>query len=270
METDPSPNRRYHGIVVSHTHWDRAWYLPFRRFRHRLVRLVDRLLDLLDENPAYRAFTLDGQTILLDDYLKIRPDQEDRLRRLIEEERLLIGPWYTLPDLFLVSGEAILRNLQIGHDRCDEFGGGMPVGYIPDPFGHIAQMPQILCGFGLDTYIFMRGLGRKEKERLGGIFDWEAPDGSTPSRPSTSRRATSPPPPWAIPTSSAGSTGTRRRSTSPPSRCAITHSSISPIPSTGSGLGTWIARATSPTSARGRRTRGAFTCRGDSSSAGGY
>ena len=179
MGIDASLNRRYRGIVVSHTHWDRAWYLPFRRFRHRLVRLVDRLLDLLDENPDYRAFTLDGQTILLDDYLAIRPDQEDRLRRLIEEERLLIGPWYTLPDLFLVSGEAILRNLQIGHDRCNEFGGGMPVGYIPDPFGHIAQMPQILRGFGLDTYIFMRGLGRAEKERLGGLFDWAAPDGST-------------------------------------------------------------------------------------------
>jgi mannosylglycerate hydrolase len=179
METDASPNRRYRGIVVSHTHWDRAWYLPFHRFRHRLVRLVGRLLDLLEETPAYRAFTLDGQTILLDDYLEVRPDQEDRLRRLIEDERLLIGPWYTLPDLFLVSGEAILRNLQIGHDYCEEFGGGMPVGYIPDPFGHIAQMPQILRGFGLDTYIFMRGLGREEKERFGGIFDWEAPDGST-------------------------------------------------------------------------------------------
>jgi len=179
METDPSPTRQYRGIVVSHTHWDRAWYLPFRRFRYRLVRLVDRLLDLLEANPDYRAFTLDGQTILLDDYLEIRPDQEDRLRRLIEDERLLIGPWYTLPDLFLVSGEAILRNLQIGHDHCEEFGGGMPVGYIPDPFGHIAQMPQLLRGFNLDTYIFMRGLGREEKERLGGIFDWAAPDGST-------------------------------------------------------------------------------------------
>lgn len=169
----------YRGIVVSHTHWDRAWYLPFQVFRHRLVRLVDRLLDLLEENPDYRAFTLDGQTILLDDYLEVRPDQEDRLRALIADDRLLIGPWYTLPDLFLVSGEALIRNLQIGHDRCDEFGGGLPVGYIPDPFGHIAQMPQLLRGFGLDTYLFMRGMGREMKERLGAVFNWQAPDGST-------------------------------------------------------------------------------------------
>jgi mannosylglycerate hydrolase len=179
METDTTQNCPYRGIVVSHTHWDRAWYLPFQVFRHRLVRLVDRLMDLLEANPDYRAFTLDGQTILLDDYLDVRPDREERLRALIDDGRLLIGPWYTLPDLFLVSGEAILRNLQIGHDRCEDVGGGLPVGYIPDPFGHIAQMPQILQGFGLDTYLFMRGMGREMKERLGAVFDWRAPDGST-------------------------------------------------------------------------------------------
>ena len=168
-----------HGIVVSHTHWDRAWYLPFQVFRHRLVRLVDRLIDLLETDDDYRAFTLDGQTVLLDDYLEIRSDREARLRTLIEDGRLLIGPWYTLPDLFLVSAESVVRNLQVGRARCDAFGGGMTVGYIPDPFGHFAQMPQILRGFGMQTYIFMRGLGRKEKKRLGGTFDWRAPDGST-------------------------------------------------------------------------------------------
>jgi mannosylglycerate hydrolase len=173
-QTDPT----YRGIVVSHTHWDRAWYLPFESFRPRLVRLVDRLLDLLEDNPAYRAFTLDGQTVLLEDYLDVRPDQEERLRRMIEDGRLLIGPWYTLPDLFLVSGEAVIRNLQEGHRMCEAYGGAMPVGYIPDPFGHFAQMPQLLRGFGLDTYIFMRGLDRETKERLGAVFHWEAPDGS--------------------------------------------------------------------------------------------
>lgn len=167
----------YRGIVVSHTHWDRAWYLPFERFRVRLVRLVDRVMDLLEDDSSYRAFTLDGQTVLLEDYLEVRPDQEDRLRRLIEQERMLIGPWYTLPDLFLVSGEALIRNLQEGQRLCARFGSTMPVGYIPDPFGHIAQMPQLLRGFGLDTYLFMRGLDAETKERLGSVFNWEAPNG---------------------------------------------------------------------------------------------
>lgn len=167
----------YRGFIVSHTHWDRAWYLPFEAFRVRLVRLVDRLLDLLDENPAYRAFTLDGQTVLLEDYLDVRPEQEGRLRRLIAEERLHIGPWYTLPDLFLVSGEAVIRNLQEGQRMCEAFGGEMPVGYIPDPFGHFAQMPQILQGMGLDTYLFMRGLHSDDKAEHGSVFYWEAPSG---------------------------------------------------------------------------------------------
>jgi len=143
----------------------------------RLVRLVDRVMDLLEDDSGYRAFTLDGQTVLLEDYLEVRPNQEDRLRRLIEQERLLIGPWYTLPDLFLVSGEAIIRNLQVGHRACTRFGSPMPVGYIPDPFGHIAQMPQLLRGFGLDTYLFMRGLDAETKETLGSVFNWEAPNG---------------------------------------------------------------------------------------------
>jgi mannosylglycerate hydrolase len=172
------PNE-YHGFVVSHTHWDRAWYLPFQAFRLRLVRLIDRLLELLEEDADFRAFTLDGQTVLLEDYLEIRPDQEERLRRLIEQERLQVGPWYTLPDLFLAGGEAVVRNLQRGREVMAHFGGEMPVGYIPDPFGHFAQMPQLLRGFGLDTYFFMRGMSAEMKKRCGASFRWEAPDGSS-------------------------------------------------------------------------------------------
>lgn len=175
----PDTNAPYRGFVVAHTHWDRAWYLPFERFRVRLVRMVDRLLDLLEGDPDFHAFTLDGQAVLLEDYLAIRPENEDRLRALVEAGRLLIGPWYTLPDLFLVSGESIIRNVQRGRRVCDRFGGAMAVGYIPDPFGYPAQLPQLLRGFGLDTLIFMRGMSEDVKERHGAIFDWRAPDGST-------------------------------------------------------------------------------------------
>jgi mannosylglycerate hydrolase len=165
------------GIVVSHTHWDRAWYLPFQTFRHRLVLLIDRLIGLLDSRPDFRSFTLDGQTVLLEDYLALRPEREVDLTRLIGEDRLLIGPWYTAPDLFLASGEALIRNLQRGRQISERMGGTMPVGYVPDPFGHIAQMPQILRGFGIDNYLFTRGMSARMKRELGGIFEWEAPSG---------------------------------------------------------------------------------------------
>ena len=97
--------------VVSHTHLDREWYQPFQEYRIRLVQLTDRLLDLLARDPGYRYFTFDGQTIILEDYLQVRPEQEATLRRYVQEGRLLIGPWYVPPDEFLVSPEATIRNL---------------------------------------------------------------------------------------------------------------------------------------------------------------
>ena len=159
--------------VVSHTHWDREWYLTHEQFRFRLVTLVDRLLDLLDSDPGYKHFHLDGQTIVLEDYLEIRPEQEVRLRQAIETGRILIGPWYVMPDEFLVSGESLVRNLLRGHRISREFGTPMPVGYLPDLFGHVGQMPQIWRQFGLDNTILWRGFGGANAE-----YWWDAPDGS--------------------------------------------------------------------------------------------
>src|SRR3954468_9489831 len=159
--------------VISHTHWDREWYLTHEQFRFRLVALVDRLLDLLDADPDYKHFHLDGQTIVLEDYLEIRPEQEGRLRKAIQDGRILIGPWYVMPDEFLVSGESLVRNLLRGHRISREFGSPMPVGYLPDLFGHVGQMPQIWRQFGLDNTILWRGFGGRDAE-----YWWRAPDGS--------------------------------------------------------------------------------------------
>lgn len=159
--------------VVSHTHWDREWYLTREQFRLRLVGLIDRLLDLMESRRDFEYFHLDGQTIVLEDYLELRPQQEPRLRKLIAEGRILIGPWYDMPDEFLVSGESLVRNLAIGHRLSRRFGTPMPVGYLPDLFGHVGQMPQILRHFGLDNAILWRGFGGPKAE-----YWWEAPDGS--------------------------------------------------------------------------------------------
>src|SRR5690606_2669573 len=131
--------------IVPHTHWDREWYASFQTFRLRLVDLLDDLLPRMDGDPAYAHFLLDGQLAVVDDYLAVRPEAEDRLRRLIGSGRIAVGPWYTLPDEFLVGGETLVRNLQLGLRTADRFGGAMPVGYLPDMFGHVDQMPQILA-----------------------------------------------------------------------------------------------------------------------------
>jgi hypothetical protein len=159
--------------IVPHTHWDREWYLPFQVFRIRLVHLMDRLLNILGRDGAYRHFMLDGQTILLEDYLEICPEREAEIRRFVRTGQLSIGPWYVLPDEFLVAPEALVRNLLLGDRMCRRFGGKMLIGYVPDPFGHISQLPQILRGFGIETTAFRRGLAEEPAELW-----WESPDGS--------------------------------------------------------------------------------------------
>jgi hypothetical protein len=166
---------RAHFILIPHTHWDREWYLPFEEFRHRLVNMLDKLIKIMESNPAYGPFHLDGQTIALEDYEAVMGRSEP-LRRLIKEGRIKPGPWYVLPDEFLVSGEALIRNLERGFAVCRSF-GAEPVkcGYLPDMFGHIAQMPQILKGFGLSFAVVWRGV---PTDVTGSEFFWEAPDQS--------------------------------------------------------------------------------------------
>ena len=162
-------------ILVPHTHWDREWYQTFQQFRMRLVRAVDRVLEVLDHDPAFSYFMLDGQTIVLEDYLEVRPENKERLQTYARSGRLQIGPWYLQPDEFLVDGESLIRNLLLGAQMGESYGGVMKVGYVPDTFGHIAQLPQILQGFGIDNAIFWRGVGDEVSESE---FWWDAPDGS--------------------------------------------------------------------------------------------
>ena len=166
----------WRAFVVPHTHWDREWYERFEGFRARLVPMVGSLLDLLEREPRFRSFTFDGQTIALEDHLAACPADRPRLQALVRADRLLIGPWYVLADLLLVSGESLLRNLQEGLRVASSFGRASRVAYVPDPFGHPAQLPQVLRGFGYDSYVFSRGVG-DEGDALGSEFRWEAPSG---------------------------------------------------------------------------------------------
>jgi alpha-mannosidase len=159
--------------IISHTHWDREWYRTFQQFRLRLVHLVDNVLAILEQDPNFKHFMLDGQTIVIKDYLEMRPENERKIQQHVQNGRLLIGPWYILPDEFLVSPEATLRNLIEGDRDCKQWGGKMNVGYVPDTFGHIGQLPQILRGFGFETASVWRGVDDQPLELW-----WQSPDGS--------------------------------------------------------------------------------------------
>ena len=168
-------NKIFHFIPI--THWDREWYRTFEEFRKILVNLIDELIEILDTNPEYKNFHLDGQTAVLEDYLEIHPEKAEKISELIRQQKIFVGPWYVLPDEFLVSGEALIRNLQRGHKIGEHFGKVMKVGYIPDSFGHISQLPQIFKGFGIDNVILWRGLGG-ERGQESSEYKWRSPDGT--------------------------------------------------------------------------------------------
>lgn len=169
-----SPLETAGAVFVPHTHWDREWYEPFQVFRYRLVVELDRLIETAEADPEFR-FTLDGQTAAIQDYLEMRPENEARVRALVESGRLALGPWLILLDEFLCTGETIVRNLRLGIEGATALGGAMAVGYLPDMFGHVAQMPQILRRAGIEHAALWRGVPGSVP---GHRFLWQAPDGS--------------------------------------------------------------------------------------------
>ncbi|GEM01620.1 mannosylglycerate hydrolase [Halolactibacillus halophilus] len=161
--------------ILMHTHWDREWYFTKDETKVLLRNHMQDVMDYLEDNPE-TIYILDGQSVMIDDYLELEPTEEPRLKRLIQSGNLRVGPWYTQTDLLLVHGESIFRNLYYGIKRAREFGEPMLVGYAPDTFGHASQMPQIYQQFGIESTFFWRGFSELKAEKSD--FLWEGVDGT--------------------------------------------------------------------------------------------
>src|SRR5581483_10043045 len=135
--------------LIAHTHWDREWYLPAAAFQARLVAVLDELVERLRADPGYRSFLLDGQTILLADYLAARPER---------------------------AGEGLIRNLLLGAADAERWGGRLDVLYSPDAFGHPAAWPALAREFGMKAGVVWRGLGGEPGQERD-LYRWRAPDG---------------------------------------------------------------------------------------------
>ncbi len=161
--------------LIPHTHWDREWYLTQAGFQARLVPVLDEVLEQL-EREADARFVLDGQTVLLEDYLAVKPENAARIAALVKRGALEIGPWYILSDLLIPSAESLRRNLTEGIRSARPFGRRLDVFYSPDAFGHPAELPKLAAEFGIRWAVIRRGLGRP-----GGmdrdLYLWEAPSG---------------------------------------------------------------------------------------------
>ena len=88
-----------------------------------LVDMIEDLFELMENDPEFKSYTLDGQMAAVMDFLETRPDREETVRRLVEEKKLFIGPWYILNDEFLSSGESHIRNLSLGSRLGKRLGG---------------------------------------------------------------------------------------------------------------------------------------------------
>ncbi len=162
--------------VISLTHWDREWRFPFRMTRMLLVEIMDDLLRILDSDPEFVCFHLDGQTVLVEDYLAVRPENTQKVVDYVKERRIIIGPWYVLPEENQMSGESLVRNFLWGERLGRRYGGNMKVGYSPTSWGQVSQMPQIMSGFGVESIMFYRGIAAEQIP--GNYYVWEGPDGS--------------------------------------------------------------------------------------------
>ncbi|WP_218775588.1 mannosylglycerate hydrolase [Oceanobacillus senegalensis] len=163
--------------IVPHMHWDREWYFSTEESRILLVNNMEEILTMLETNPDYPYYVLDGQTAILEDYFAVKPENKERVKKLVQAGKLIIGPWYTQTDEMVVGGESIVRNLLYGIKDSEEFGAPMKIGYLPDSFGQSAQMPQILNGFDIKYSIFWRGASERHgTDRTE--FYWETEDGS--------------------------------------------------------------------------------------------
>ncbi len=159
--------------VVSNSHWDREWGYPFEETRLLLLDFMDELLELLDKDPDFHSFTMDSQTLCVEDYLELRPEQRATIEKHVKSGRLIVGPWCSLPEEYIVNAESLVRNLVVGHRVAQSLGKVSKIGYTPFGYGQTSQMPQIYHGFDIDTIIFYRGINTPKSEYI-----LEGPDGS--------------------------------------------------------------------------------------------
>ena len=162
--------------VVPHSHWDREWYFSIEDSNVLLSENIPYLMDVLEGDKEFSSYTFDAQLSIVEEYLKLYPEDRERIEKLIKDKRIFVGPWYTQTDSLLVNKESIVRNLLYGTRLGDKYGNSMKIGYLPDIFGQNQYLPSILKGFDIEDSVLQRGIYTEELN--GNLnFTWTSPDG---------------------------------------------------------------------------------------------
>ncbi|MGN2614143.1 mannosylglycerate hydrolase [Aliivibrio fischeri] len=163
--------------ITPHMHWDREWYFTTEESRILLINNMEEIMTRLENDPEYKYYVLDGQTAVLEDYFAIKPENKERVRALVQANKLIVGPWYSQTDTMQVSGESIVRNMMYGLRDCLALGNPMRIGYLPDSFSMSSQLPMIYNAFGIDRTMFWRGCSERHGTNKT-EFLWQSNDGS--------------------------------------------------------------------------------------------
>ena len=162
--------------VIPHSHWDKEWYFTSSRSKIYLVKHIKEVIETLETKDDFKFFLMDGQSSLVEDYLKYSPEDKDRLQKLIKDKRFIIGPWYTQTDQLVISQESVVRNLYYGTNIAKDLGHSMSIGYAPDIFGQGGNMPQIYKQFDISRFLFWRGVADNRLKQTE--FIWRGDDGT--------------------------------------------------------------------------------------------
>ena len=175
---------KYKAHIISHTHWDREWYLNSKYTTEWLVPFFDNLFAMFEKESEY-IFVLDGQMSMVEDFFEELNKSgvstniyKQKIRKYVKQKRLFIGPYYLQPDWQLLSEESLVRNMLIGNQLASDLGGSMNVGWMMDNFGQISQTAQIHKDFGMKGLYVWRGV-EMDPEDVQSEFLWESPDGTS-------------------------------------------------------------------------------------------
>lgn len=161
---------------IPHTHWDPFWYFTAQDSMVVFAYNMKEMIRAFRDNEI-SYFFLDGQTVAIDEYLEIHPEDREKVENLIRNKKLVIGPFNSQLDCFITCGESVINNLKIGIENGDELGGAGRIAYLADPFGQSVDFPKIFNQMGIHEFVFTRGVN--DNYGLDIDFEFKSNDGST-------------------------------------------------------------------------------------------
>ncbi len=158
--------------VIGHAHMDMNWLWTYAETMQMCNDNLRQVVAFMQEFPDYTM--LQSQASVYNFVESVDPPLFGQVKKYVKEGRLeLAGGMWTEGDMNLSTGEAIARSFLLGQRYFQSrFGKTASIGWLPDNFGHISQMPQILKLAGCDYFYFHR------TKPYRGTFWWVAPDSS--------------------------------------------------------------------------------------------